>query len=303
MNSDATATRPTPDPSGVDAHHALAQRPRGAGAGHQRLAHLQRLAVLSVSRFPTAITLGGWLGGALQWHFAAMWLLAVNGLVYLALNIASGRLFTQVLPAVARRHLARPSAALRGKLSHADPRHYNSVQRFAYLFVMLDIALLVLSGLVLWKSVQFALLRELLGGYEFARRIHFFAMALLVGLRRGAPGDGRAGAANVAGDAERPRRRDTHEDLQAPAPWSASTAMPSLDRSPQADRAADRAARAPRLPAALADAGRPVLLTGCSISDNDSVEAALTRDLALQRRGAGLDLRPQRSWRRPIPSR
>ena len=68
-------------------------------------------------------------------------------------------------------------AALKGKLSHADPRRYNSVQRFAYLFVMLDLALLVLSGLVLWKSVQFAFLRELLGGYEFARRIHFFAMA------------------------------------------------------------------------------------------------------------------------------
>jgi thiosulfate reductase cytochrome b subunit len=58
-------------------------------------------------------------------------------------------------------------AALRGKLSHADPRHYNSVQRFAYLFVMVDIVIvLVLSGLVLWKSVQFPLLRELLGGYE-----------------------------------------------------------------------------------------------------------------------------------------
>jgi thiosulfate reductase cytochrome b subunit len=41
--------------------------------------------------------------------------------------------------------------------------------------------LLVLSGLVLWKSVQFGLLRELLGGYETARRIHFLAMAALVG--------------------------------------------------------------------------------------------------------------------------
>jgi thiosulfate reductase cytochrome b subunit len=66
-------------------------------------------------------------------------------------------------------------------LSHADPRHYNQVQRLAYLAVMLDIALLVLSGLVLWKSVQFGLLRELLGGYEWARRIHFVAMGLLVG--------------------------------------------------------------------------------------------------------------------------
>ena len=35
--------------------------------------------------FSKSITLGGWLGGALLWHFAAMWLLMVNGLVYLAL--------------------------------------------------------------------------------------------------------------------------------------------------------------------------------------------------------------------------
>ena len=71
-------------------------------------------------------------------------------------------------------------AASRGRLSHADPRQYNAVQRAAYLFVMLDAVLLVLSGLVLWKSVQFPLLRELLGGYETARRVHFFAMAALV---------------------------------------------------------------------------------------------------------------------------
>ena len=129
---------------------------------------------------PAAITLGGWLGGALQWHFAAMWLLAANGLIYLALNIASGRLFRKFFPLSIPGIWHDALAALRGELSHADPRHYNSVQRFAYLFVMLDIVLLVLSGLVLWKSVQFAVLRDLLGGYDFARRIHFFAMAALV---------------------------------------------------------------------------------------------------------------------------
>ena len=130
--------------------------------------------------FPAALTLGGWLGGALQWHFAAMWLLAANGLVYLALNLASGRLWRKFFPLSISGIWHDALAALRGRLSHADPRHYNSVQRFAYLFVICDIVLLVLSGLVLWKSVQFGLLRDLLGGYEFARRIHFFAMAALV---------------------------------------------------------------------------------------------------------------------------
>ncbi len=127
-----------------------------------------------------AITLGGWLGGAIQWHFAAMWLLAANGLVYLLCNAGSGRLVRKFFPLSPRAIFADFTAALRGHLSHADPRQYNAVQRAAYLFVMVDALLLVLSGLVLWKSVQFPLLRELLGGYETARRVHFFAMAALV---------------------------------------------------------------------------------------------------------------------------
>ncbi len=132
-------------------------------------------------RIPAGITLGGWLGGALQWHFAAMWLLGFNGLVYLGINLFSGRLRRKFFPLSPKGVLQDMVAALRGKLSHADPRRYNNVQRLAYLFVMLDIVLLVLSGLVLWKSVQFGLLRDLLGGYEFSRRIHFVAMAALVG--------------------------------------------------------------------------------------------------------------------------
>jgi len=132
-------------------------------------------------RFANDLTLGGWLGGALQWHFAAMWLLAVNGTLYLLLNVASGRLWRKFLPLSPRAVYADLKAALRGHLTHADPRRYNAVQRAAYLFVMLDTLLLVLSGLVLWKSVQFPLLRELLGGYETARYVHFFAMVGLVG--------------------------------------------------------------------------------------------------------------------------
>lgn len=130
--------------------------------------------------FPADITLGGWLAGALQWHFAAMWLLAGNGLIYLAFNIFSGRLWRKFFPLSPRAFLADVKAALKGRLSHADLAHYNTVQRAAYLFVIVDVIVLVLSGLVLWKSVQFPLLRELLGGYEAARRVHFWAMAALV---------------------------------------------------------------------------------------------------------------------------
>ncbi|WP_095948680.1 cytochrome b/b6 domain-containing protein [Variovorax boronicumulans] len=131
-------------------------------------------------RFPASITLGGWLGGALQWHFAAMWLLVFNGLVYLVLNLASGRFARKFFPLTPAGLWRDARAALGGKLSHADPRHYNHVQKLAYLFVIVDLVAIVLSGLVLWKSVQFPLLRELLGGYEAARRVHFVAMAALV---------------------------------------------------------------------------------------------------------------------------
>jgi len=126
------------------------------------------------------ITLGGWLGGAIQWHFAAMWLLVGNGLIYLACNAASGRAWRKFFPLSPRAFVADLRAALHGQLSHADLAHYNSVQRAAYLFVIVDAVVLVLSGLVLWKSVQFPLLRELLGGYESARRVHFLAMAAMV---------------------------------------------------------------------------------------------------------------------------
>lgn len=128
---------------------------------------------------PKGITLGGWLGGALQWHFAAMWLLAINGLLYLLFNLLGGRLRRRFFPLSPRAVLADLLAALKGKLAHSDPQHYNMVQRLAYLFVMVDSVLLVVSGLVLWKSVQFPLLRELMFGYEGARWVHFFAMAAL----------------------------------------------------------------------------------------------------------------------------
>lgn len=130
--------------------------------------------------FPKAITLGGWLAGAIQWHFAAMWLLVANGLAYLSCNVLSGRLARKFFPWSPRAFIADIAAALKGHLAHDDLAHYNMVQRAAYLFAIADIVLLVVSGLVLWKSVQFPILRELLGGYETARRVHFLAMSALV---------------------------------------------------------------------------------------------------------------------------
>ncbi len=136
--------------------------------------------IFPVLRFPAAITLGGWLGGALLWHFAVMWLLVANFLVYVGLNLASGRLRRKLLPLTFRSLFADIVAALRGRLTHGDLSVYNSIQKLAYLVVIVDIALLVLSGLAVWKSVQFPLLRTLMDGYDNARIVHFVCMSVLV---------------------------------------------------------------------------------------------------------------------------
>jgi len=130
---------------------------------------------------PKGITIGGWLGGALMWHFAAMWLLVLNGLLYLGYNIASGRLRMKFFPIRPAEIVHDLGEALRGKLSHADPTHYNAVQKLAYVGVMLLIIAVVTSGLAIWKPVQFQFITENLGGYEWSRRIHFICMGLIVG--------------------------------------------------------------------------------------------------------------------------
>lgn len=130
--------------------------------------------------FPKGITLGGWLGGALLWHFAAMWLLFCNGVMYLGLNIFTGRFKARFFPLRLRDLIHDLSAAMKGQLAHDTLPEYNAVQKLAYLFVIADVVLLVLSGLVVWKSVQFPLLRELMGDYDNARIIHFVAMSALL---------------------------------------------------------------------------------------------------------------------------
>ncbi|MGH6771742.1 MAG: cytochrome b/b6 domain-containing protein, partial [Xanthobacteraceae bacterium] len=131
--------------------------------------------------FPKSITLGGWLAGALLWHFAAMWLLAVNGLVYLVLGIVTGRFRRKLVPISPSAVLADTKAALTGKLAHDDLSVYNAVQKLLYLGVILAGVVVVLSGLAIWKPVQLWWLTALCGGYEAARYVHFFAMATIVG--------------------------------------------------------------------------------------------------------------------------
>ena len=131
--------------------------------------------------FSRSITLGGWLAGALQWHFAAMWLLAINGAIYLILGFATGRFRRKLWPISPRAVITDGLAALKGKLSHEDLSVYNAVQKLLYAGVILAGIVIVLSGLSIWKPVQLQWLTALFGGYDAARYVHFFAMAAIVG--------------------------------------------------------------------------------------------------------------------------
>src|SRR5438105_15217203 len=71
-------------------------------------------------RFSSSITLGGWLAGALLWHFAAMWLLMVNGLIYLIVGFATGRFRKKLLPITPTGVVSDVKAALTFKLAHDD---------------------------------------------------------------------------------------------------------------------------------------------------------------------------------------
>jgi len=129
--------------------------------------------------FPKDITLGGWLAGALQWHFAAMWLLVGNGLIYVAYGIISGHYRRSFLPISLNSLLRAFADTLHGRLSHAVGE-YNALQRMAYLGIIAMVILVVLSGLVIWKPVQFQTLGALMGDYPGARLVHFFSMAAIV---------------------------------------------------------------------------------------------------------------------------
>jgi thiosulfate reductase cytochrome b subunit len=132
-------------------------------------------------RFPKGIALGQWLGGALLWHFAAMWVLVINGIVYVTLGLISGRFRRKLLPIYPSQVFADARAALTFNLSHEDISQYNAVQKVLYTGVILCDIVIVLSGLAIWKPVQFQELTALFGGYDFARYVHFFAMSAIVG--------------------------------------------------------------------------------------------------------------------------
>jgi thiosulfate reductase cytochrome b subunit len=131
--------------------------------------------------FGQAMRLGSWAVPSLLWHFAGMWLLAVNGLAYLIYGIVSGRLRERLLPIRWSEVLQTVRDTLHFKIDHDDLTVYNAVQKLLYIVVIVAGISQVVTGLLIWKPVQFSGGVALLGGFQAVRLEHFIGMTVIVG--------------------------------------------------------------------------------------------------------------------------
>jgi thiosulfate reductase cytochrome b subunit len=129
--------------------------------------------------FPEEIVLGVWAQHALQWHFAFMWVLTVNGIIYLSYGILSGRFRRMLWPVRLRDVFSELVQALTFLLQHADLTRYNAVQRLLYAGVILVIIVQLISGLAIWKPVQFSSLVSIFYDFQGARLAHFLGMTAI----------------------------------------------------------------------------------------------------------------------------
>jgi thiosulfate reductase cytochrome b subunit len=136
--------------------------------------------ILGWLHIPEFLTIGKWAQHGLQWHFFGMWIFGLNGLAYLAYGIATGRFRRKLFPISLRELLTTFGDALRFKLAHDDLTHYNAVQKILYLGVIVAGILILISGLALWKPVQFSALAALFGDFQTIRIVHFLCMAAIV---------------------------------------------------------------------------------------------------------------------------
>ena len=131
--------------------------------------------------FPDFLVIGKWAQYGLQWHFFGMWIFVINGIVYVTYGIVTGRFRQKLFPISMREVVATVADALRFRLSHENLTVYNAVQKILYLGVMLIGVLIVISGLCLWKPVQFSELSGLFYNFQTIRLIHFLCMSAIVG--------------------------------------------------------------------------------------------------------------------------
>ena len=132
--------------------------------------------------FPTWSRLGGWLAGGINWHFFLMWPLVAVAITYAGYMIVSGEWRALLFrPSEWRAALEMQKYYLRLRKDHPPQGKHNALQKLAYTFILGLGVVSVVSGIAVWKPVQLAWLTALLGGFQVARYIHFWAVWLFVG--------------------------------------------------------------------------------------------------------------------------
>jgi thiosulfate reductase cytochrome b subunit len=137
--------------------------------------------IISGLHFDQTWRLGDWAAESLLWHFAGMWFLAVNGLVYLLYGVFTGRFLERLFPITFKDIVHTVNDTLHFRIAHEDLTVYNAVQKLLYIIVILAGIAQVVTGLAIWKPIQFSGLVNLLGGFQSARVLHFLGMGVIVG--------------------------------------------------------------------------------------------------------------------------
>jgi thiosulfate reductase cytochrome b subunit len=133
------------------------------------------------ARFPEWSRLGGWLAGALNWHFALMWPLVAVGLLYTGYLAASGEWRSLLFrPRDVRGAIAMAQYYLHLRPDHPPQGKHNPLQKLAYSSIVLLGVLAVLTGVAIYKPLQFAWLTALFGGFQTARYWHFWIVWIFV---------------------------------------------------------------------------------------------------------------------------
>lgn len=130
---------------------------------------------------PRWLRIGGWLAGARHWHFAVAWLLVVNGVIYLAYEIATGEWRRRVFIPQRDSANALRMFAYYVRIRKEPPPNdfYNGLQRASYSGAIVLGIIVVLSGVAIYKPLQLHWLLWIFGSYDLARLVHLLCLLAL----------------------------------------------------------------------------------------------------------------------------
>ena len=117
------------------------------------------------------------LAEGMGWHFALMWIFAVNGVAYVTYTWLSGE-WRELLP---NRHSFVEAIQvtlfdLGLRKTHPPQGKFNAAQKIAYTGIVILGAGSLITGAAIYKPIQISWLTAILGGYDTARLEHFILM-------------------------------------------------------------------------------------------------------------------------------